>query len=47
LSWIKKEWSFTYEDLQVEIVKRHKNKIEFFVSRDIPKWEETSKDNRI
>lgn len=34
-----KEWSFTFGDLQVEIVKRHKHKIEFFVSRDIPKWE--------
>ncbi|MCG2811725.1 MAG: hypothetical protein L6428_09740 [Candidatus Aminicenantes bacterium] len=33
-----KEWSFTFEDLQVEIVKRHDYKIDFFVSRDIPKW---------
>jgi|GEM_PF-3756426 len=25
----KKEWSFSFEDLQVEIVKRHKHKIDF------------------
>lgn len=31
-----KDWNFTFEDLQVEIVKKHEYKIEFFVSRDIP-----------
>ncbi|HUU87065.1 MAG TPA: hypothetical protein VMX17_04855 [Candidatus Glassbacteria bacterium] len=41
-----KEWNFTFEDLQVEIVKRQKHKIEFFVSRDIPKWEMSAKGNR-
>jgi hypothetical protein len=42
----KKEWSFSFEDLQVDIVKRHDYKIEFYVSRDIPKWESISKGNR-
>lgn len=31
-----KDWNFTFEDLQVEILKRHEYKIDFFVSRDIP-----------
>lgn len=30
-----KGWNFTFEDLQVEILKKHEFKIEFFVSRDI------------
>lgn len=32
-----KDWNFTFEDLQVEIIKKLEYKIEFFVSRDIPK----------
>ena len=31
-----KDWNFTFEDLQVEIIKKLEYKIEFFVSRDIP-----------
>jgi hypothetical protein len=31
-----KDWFFTFEDLQVEILKKHEYKVEFFVSRDIP-----------
>lgn len=30
-----KEWSFTFKDIQFEILKRHDYKIEFFASRDI------------
>jgi len=30
-----KNWSFIFEDLRVEILKKLKYKIEFFVSRDI------------
>lgn len=34
----RKDWKFSFEDIQVEILKKHDYKIEFFVSRDIPKW---------
>ena len=30
-----KDWNFTFEDLQVEILKKHEYKVDFFVSRDI------------
>ncbi len=30
-----KDWYFTFDDLQVEIIKKLEYKIEFFVSRDI------------
>ena len=33
----RKDWNFTLEDLQVEIIKKIEYKIEFFVSRDFPK----------
>lgn len=32
----KKDWNFTFDDLQVEILKKLEYKIEFFVSRVIP-----------
>jgi hypothetical protein len=31
-----KDWDFTFEDLQVEILKKHEYKVDFIVSRDIP-----------
>lgn len=31
-----KDWNFTFDDLQVEIIKKLEYKVEFFVSRDIP-----------
>ena len=31
-----KDWNFTFEDIQVEILKKHEYKVDFFVSRDIP-----------
>jgi hypothetical protein len=31
-----KDWDFNFEDLQVEILKKHEYKVDFFVSRDIP-----------
>lgn len=31
-----KDWNFTFNDLQVEIIKKLEYKVEFFVSRDIP-----------
>jgi hypothetical protein len=34
-----KDWEFSFDDLQVEILKKNEYKIEFFVSRDIPKWD--------
>lgn len=34
-----KNWKFVFNDLQVEILQRHEYRIEFFVSRDISKWE--------
>jgi hypothetical protein len=34
-----KDWKFYIGDLQVEILKKYEYKIEFFVSRDILKWE--------
>lgn len=34
-----KDWEFTFKDLQVEITKKLEYKIEFFVSRGIPKSE--------
>jgi len=30
-----KDWNFTFDDLQVEIIKKLEYKIEFFVSRDV------------
>jgi len=30
-------WEFTFEDVQIEILKREDNKIEFFASRDVPR----------
>lgn len=30
------EWNFTFDDLQVEILKKFEYKVDFFVSRDIP-----------
>lgn len=33
-----KEWNFILDDLKIEILRKYKNKVEFFVSRDIPKW---------
>gem|GEM_PF-3702233 len=35
-----KAWNFVHENVAVEITKKYKHKIEFFVSRNIPKWEE-------
>lgn len=40
-----KGWNFFFEDLQIEILKRHEYKIDFFVSRDIPRWEPIAKVN--
>ena len=31
-----KAWNFVHENVAVEITKKYKHKIEFFVSRDIP-----------
>ena len=31
-----KAWNFNHEDVAVEITKKYKHKVEFFVSRDIP-----------
>jgi len=31
-----KDWNFTFEDLQVDILKKHEFKVEFFMSRDVP-----------
>lgn len=31
-----RNWNFSFEDLKVNILKKHEYKIEFFVSRDIP-----------
>lgn len=41
-----KNWNFTFYDLHVEILKKHEHKVEFFVSRDIPKSQliETTKE---
>jgi hypothetical protein len=33
-----KAWNFNHEDVTIEIIKKYKHKIEFFVSRDIQKW---------
>ena len=30
-----KDWDFNFEDLQVEILKKHEYKVDLFVSRDI------------
>jgi hypothetical protein len=35
-----KNWKFSFDDLQVEILKKLEHKIEFFVSRDIPIWKQ-------
>jgi hypothetical protein len=32
------DWNFTFENMQVKILKKYDYKVEFFVSRDIPKW---------
>jgi len=32
------DWKFSFEDINVEILKKHEYKVEFFVSRDVPKW---------
>jgi len=34
----RKDWNFTFDNMQVEILKKFEYKVEFFVSRDIPKW---------
>jgi hypothetical protein len=31
-----KDWNFTFDNMQVEILKKYEYKVEFFVSRDIP-----------
>jgi len=31
-----KDWNFTFNNMQVKILKKYDYKIEFFVSRDIP-----------
>ena len=31
------DWNFTFYNMQVEILKKYAYKVEFFVSRDIPK----------
>lgn len=35
-----KDWNFTFDNVQVEILKKYDYKVEFFVSRDIPKWDQ-------
>lgn len=32
----RKDWYFTFNNMQVEILKKHEYKVDFFVSRDIP-----------
>jgi ferritin-like protein len=32
----RKDWNFTFDNMQVEILKKHEYKVDFFVSRDIP-----------